>query len=124
MAERTNIPPHQEAKRPSEQELLELLRQNMPGERPPSQGLSREDMDADAAEDPFYQDALEGLKAFDSADTIKKNADLINHELQKKLRRSSRKKSVQLSHVFWYIIAVIVVIMVILLAYAVISLKV
>ncbi|HTN38272.1 MAG TPA: hypothetical protein VL053_14430 [Arachidicoccus sp.] len=119
MAEDKNTPARQNG--PSEREIKKLLRQHLPEEG--SDLSSPDHKGQDLSEDSFYQDALEGLKQFESTESIRSHSAKINKALNKNIRKSSRKKSLQLGHVFWYIIAVIVVVMMILLAFAVIRLK-
>lgn len=119
MAEDTNIPGKQHSI--SEWQLHELLREHTdapgkPGAQHPAAPLKDD-------QDPFIQDALEGLSAFSSAEKIRKDTYQINQNLEVKIRKYRRKKPLQISHVFWYIIAAIIIIMAIVLAFAVIDLK-
>lgn len=122
MAEHQKIPSGKNTSGLTDEQLQALLQAHAPARtgpgRPPVEAAGK-----DPAQDPFYQDAIEGLKAFESTARIHQQADKINRTLLKKLRRSRRKKPVQLSHVFWYIIAVVVIVMAIVLAFAVIRLK-
>lgn len=119
MAEDTNIPGKQQ--RISDWQLHELLQEHTQGARKTGAGRPAAPLQADV--DPFVQDALEGLGGFSSAEKIRTDAAQINQTLEARLRKSRRKKPLQLNHVFWYIIAAVVIIMAIILAFAVINLK-
>lgn len=119
MAEDTNIPGKQHAI--SEWQLHELLREHT--DVPGKSGRHHPAAPLKDDPDPFIQDALEGLSAFSSTEKIRRDTSQINQNLEAKIHKSRRKKPLQISHVFWYIIAAIVIIMAILLAFTVINLK-
>lgn len=74
-------------------------------------------------DDPFYKDAMEGLKKFDSTSDIYKHTSRINRSLQKKTGAGKKKNLLAAGHLFWFLIAIVVVIMVIILAFVVIRMR-
>lgn len=87
-------------------------------------------MDTDAGQvpdpdnkNPFYQDAIEGLDKFSSTREIYKHTNRINRSIQKKTGVSRKKGTLETSHIFWFVVAIIVIIMVIILAFIVIRMR-
>lgn len=73
--------------------------------------------------DPFYQEAIEGLKKFSSTREIYKHTNRINHMVQKRTGAGRKKTPLVVGQFFWFIVAAIVIIMVVVVAFIVIRMR-
>jgi len=74
-------------------------------------------------QDPFYQDALEGLSKFDSTGEIYRQSNRIKRALRKKTGGPRKKNIFEASPLFWFIVAILIIITVILLAFVVLRMR-
>ena len=111
------------AKRPvSNKDLENWLKQQIDAAAG-SEGAVGHDGSTPEQEDPFYQEAMEGLNKFDSAREIYQQASRVNRSIARKTGTDRKKNLMGTGQIFWLIVAVIVVIMVVILAFVVIRMR-
>lgn len=99
-----------------DQQLMDYLSGKM-------QQSEMHEMEAQMMEDPFLEDALEGLSTIPSTKDVDLNVAVLKknlqHQLQKKKEKKKRPKSPQL---YWTYIAILIVLVTIIVSYFVIRL--
>ena len=104
----------------SQQELEDWLRQQLEGTALPGSGHPQQRVDQ---EDPFYKEAMEGLEKFDSTADIYKQTSAVNRSLQQKISQAGRKRPLDGSTLYWYIIAVVVILLMVVIAFVVLRMR-
>ncbi|GAB3361960.1 hypothetical protein GCM10027566_29170 [Arachidicoccus ginsenosidivorans] len=74
-------------------------------------------------QDPFLQDALEGLSKFSSTKEIYRQTGRVNRALEKKTGGARKINIFEASPIFWFIVAIIIIITVIILAFVVLRMR-
>lgn len=74
-------------------------------------------------EDPFLQDALEGLESFSSVDKIHHNVQQLNKKLHRSTRSKRKSRPFEFKQIFWFVLAVVIIILLVLLGFEVLSLR-
>ena len=104
----------------TEQELNHWLQKQLEATTLHSGGSYDQDLDP---EDPFYNDALEGLEKFDSTAEIYKQTAAINRNLKGKINGGRKKNQLDSAGLFWYIIAIILILILVIVAFIVLRMR-
>jgi hypothetical protein len=106
---------------PSNKELEKWLREQLDAAM--TAGQAGQGGQETTKEDPFYQDAMEGLSKFTGPAEVYRQTRRIHKALSSKTSAHRHKKSLESNHLFWFIIAIIVVIAIIIMAYVVLRMR-
>jgi len=94
--------------------LLDYLSKNLPD-------AEAHDIEKQMADDPFMNDAIEGLNEFKDIKNVGIHVNQLNHELKKQLDKKKKRKVRRLKDQPWVYFAIILLLLLIIISYVLIK---